>query len=170
MKSGYAYLIIGSGKQGLAAAYDILLHGEATRLTLADGSLAAAQSGVHRLKKLLGSRTKSIEIRPRGIDAKNRKDLMEMMPLGAKLSVIVAWAIGAFGGSWFATWLATRLSRRSIGHGAAVGIILFLATLTSLRMIPHPLWMWLFGLAAVAAGAYLGSKLGMNTPVLSRIE
>ena len=50
---GYTYIVLGSGKQGLAAAYDLIRHGAASRLTLADSVPAAAQSAVRTLKKLL---------------------------------------------------------------------------------------------------------------------
>jgi lysine 6-dehydrogenase len=45
---------MGAGKQGVAAAYDILRFGRAARLTLADGSLAYAKAAVKKLKKIAG--------------------------------------------------------------------------------------------------------------------
>jgi lysine 6-dehydrogenase len=81
MPLGYSYLVLGSGKQGLAAAYDILLRGQAIRLTLADTSLPAAQAAVHRLHKLLGSKLKKsgIQLSSRGLDAKNPRNLAQVM-------------------------------------------------------------------------------------------
>jgi len=56
MANGYSYLVLGSGKQGLAAAYDLLKYGNTAQLTLADGDLGAARAAVLRLRKLLGSK------------------------------------------------------------------------------------------------------------------
>lgn len=50
--AGKTYIVLGAGQQGLAAAFDLALHGDAARVTLADLSLPIAQSGVQRLKKL----------------------------------------------------------------------------------------------------------------------
>ncbi len=78
---GYSYLVLGSGKQGLAAAYDLLLNGEATRLTLADASLAAAHAGIGRLQKLLGStlHRKEIQLLAQKLEAKNPRNLLRVM-------------------------------------------------------------------------------------------
>ncbi len=92
-------------------------------------------------------------------DPASMKEVMEKIPMGAKAAVVVAWGFATFAGSWFATWLAAKLSRVSIGHGIAVGIIIMPATLTTLTMIPHPLWMWLSGPLVVLAGTYLGGVL-----------
>lgn len=87
------------------------------------------------------------------------KELMEKIPLGAKVVVVVNWGIATLVGSWFATWFAAKYSRRSVGHGIAVGLIILMATLTTLAMIPHPAWMWVAGLAVVLAGTYIGAIL-----------
>src|SRR5258708_1757583 len=50
--AGYSYIILGAGKQGVAAAYDLLRHGQAARLTLADTSLPFAKAAVKKLKRL----------------------------------------------------------------------------------------------------------------------
>jgi lysine 6-dehydrogenase len=49
-----SYLILGAGKQGVAAAYDAIKFGAARRVVLADGAAAAARAGVQKLEKLLG--------------------------------------------------------------------------------------------------------------------
>src|SRR5689334_13874356 len=49
---GHSYLILGAGKQGLAAAYDAIQFGGAGRLTLADSSRAFAERGKKRLQQL----------------------------------------------------------------------------------------------------------------------
>ncbi len=81
MTRRYSYLVLGSGKQGLAAAYDLLLRGHAGRLTLADGYLHAAQAAVHRLRQLLGSKLKKneIQLNARRLDAKNPRSLAQVM-------------------------------------------------------------------------------------------
>ena len=50
---GYSYLILGAGKQGVAAAYDTLVFGRAARLTLADSSMPLVKAALARLTKLL---------------------------------------------------------------------------------------------------------------------
>jgi lysine 6-dehydrogenase len=57
--TGFSYIVLGAGKQGLAAAYDVLLFGGAARLTLADQSLARARQGISRLRHLLASQMKA---------------------------------------------------------------------------------------------------------------
>jgi lysine 6-dehydrogenase len=51
---GHKYVILGAGRQGLAAAYDLAVFGQADRLTLLDIDLAVAQAGADRLNRLLG--------------------------------------------------------------------------------------------------------------------
>jgi len=78
---GYSYLVLGSGKQGLAAAYDLLRRGRAARLTLADGDLAAARAAVQKLRRLLGRKIKheKIQLTARRVDAKSRRNLARLM-------------------------------------------------------------------------------------------
>lgn len=51
---GYRYAVIGSGRQGTAAAYDLGRFGEADYLLLADQALATAQRAATRVNTLLG--------------------------------------------------------------------------------------------------------------------
>jgi lysine 6-dehydrogenase len=52
---GYAYVILGAGKQGLAAAYDVIRFGQASRLTLADTSISFAREAVRKLQRIAAS-------------------------------------------------------------------------------------------------------------------
>jgi lysine 6-dehydrogenase len=51
---GYRYAVLGSGRQGTAAAYDLARFGDADYLLLADQSLEAAEHAATRLNRLLG--------------------------------------------------------------------------------------------------------------------
>ncbi|HZU70813.1 MAG TPA: saccharopine dehydrogenase C-terminal domain-containing protein [Ktedonobacteraceae bacterium] len=51
---GYRYAIIGSGRQGTAAAYDLARFGDAGEILLADQSLAQAQRASTRVNQLVG--------------------------------------------------------------------------------------------------------------------
>src|SRR5260221_4881029 len=51
---GYRYAILGSGRQGTAAAYDLARFGEADFLLLADQSLASAERAATRVNQLIG--------------------------------------------------------------------------------------------------------------------
>ena len=50
-----AYGVLGAGRQGTAAAYDLAVHGDATRVVVADQDGAAARAAVARLNTLLGA-------------------------------------------------------------------------------------------------------------------
>jgi lysine 6-dehydrogenase len=50
----YNYLILGSGRQGTAAAYDLARFGEAEQIILADQSLEVAQAAADRVNRLCG--------------------------------------------------------------------------------------------------------------------
>lgn len=51
---GYNYVILGSGRQGTASAYDLALHGDAASIILADIDLQQAQLAALRVNKLSG--------------------------------------------------------------------------------------------------------------------
>jgi lysine 6-dehydrogenase len=48
------YLVLGAGRQGTAAAYDLVKFGEADRVTLADRELRIAQAAADRVNQLTG--------------------------------------------------------------------------------------------------------------------
>ena len=50
----FHYVILGAGRQGTAAAYDLALHGGAARITLADRELDAARRSAARVNALAG--------------------------------------------------------------------------------------------------------------------
>ncbi len=54
--AGKSYIVLGVGQQGVAAAFELALNGDAARLTLADASLPVARAGAQRIKKLLAAR------------------------------------------------------------------------------------------------------------------
>lgn len=50
----FRYAVIGSGRQGTAAAYDLAQHGDAESIAMADQSLAAAEHAAARVNSLAG--------------------------------------------------------------------------------------------------------------------
>lgn len=52
--SAYRYLILGAGRQGTAAAYDLARFGDAETIVLADASLEAARRSARRVNHLAG--------------------------------------------------------------------------------------------------------------------
>lgn len=74
--AGKNYIVLGAGQQGLAAAFDLALNGDAARITLADASLPVARTAAQRIKKLLiarGARAPRLSIIP--VDGRRESDL-----------------------------------------------------------------------------------------------
>jgi lysine 6-dehydrogenase len=53
---GYKYAVLGSGRQGTAAAYDLATHGGADSVLLGDFDLSAARSAAERVNSLAGGK------------------------------------------------------------------------------------------------------------------
>lgn len=53
---GFSYLVLGSGRQGIAAAYDLAKFGEASRITLADADGNQAKLAADRVNTLVRAR------------------------------------------------------------------------------------------------------------------
>ncbi|MGC9529928.1 MAG: saccharopine dehydrogenase C-terminal domain-containing protein [Candidatus Bipolaricaulaceae bacterium] len=51
---GYRYLVVGAGRQGVAAAYDLAARGQAEEVVIADLDLQAARRASERVNRLLG--------------------------------------------------------------------------------------------------------------------
>jgi len=51
---GFVYAVLGGGRQGTAAAYDMAKFGDAARVLIADVSLEVAQKAASRVNKLIG--------------------------------------------------------------------------------------------------------------------
>jgi hypothetical protein len=95
---------------------------------------------------------------PPGLDLSKPEDmktLMETIPLGAKLIVM-------------AGWVAARLAGRSpLRHAGAIGVLGVVGAVATMLMIPHPLWMWVVGLIAFPAAAYLAGLVAGRQPAPS---
>jgi lysine 6-dehydrogenase len=79
MGLGRAYIVLGAGHQGVAAAYDIARYGHATRVTLADASLPLARSAVEKVKALLGVELtrNGTTLAARRVDGRRSTDLVK---------------------------------------------------------------------------------------------
>jgi hypothetical protein len=95
---------------------------------------------------------------PEPFDAKDPKQLalqMAAMPVAAKLIVVIAWALGAFTGGLVAAAMA-----RHRMPALVIGALLLIATVGNLASMPHPWWMWVFGILIPLPCATLGATLG----------
>ena len=51
----YIYAVLGGGRQGTAAAYDMAKHGDAGKVLIGDANLAAAEKSAARVNALTGT-------------------------------------------------------------------------------------------------------------------
>jgi len=80
------------------------------------------------------------------------------LPLGALAFVILGWSLGALG----AGWAAAKISG-DIRTAITVGFFMTLAGVMTMLHIPHPIWMWVLGIALPLPLAWLGAK-GAGVP------
>ena len=75
MDDNNTYLVIGSGRQGTAAAYDMARWGGAQRVILADSNPAAAQRAARRINQMLGREVAEHRV----VDASDASSVAEAM-------------------------------------------------------------------------------------------
>jgi hypothetical protein len=94
-------------------------------------------------------------------DAEAFKAAVAAAPVGMLLSVLVAWAGGAFVGGGVAALLSER--RRAL-HSLAVGGVQTLLAVAQMAMIPHPLWFTVLGVTVLLPAAGLAGLLVGREP------
>jgi hypothetical protein len=101
---------------------------------------------------------------PPGVDLHDHESIrqhIDSLPMGAFAIVLVAWAVGSFAGSWVAARLA---GRARLIHGLVIGVFFLAASVMNMLMIPHPLWMEISAVFALAGPSYLGARLAAAGP------
>jgi lysine 6-dehydrogenase len=71
MGHGPRYIVLGAGKQGTAAAHDLLNFGDAERLTILDADASFARRAARHLRSLLPPNLKNVPIRAGSLDGKS---------------------------------------------------------------------------------------------------
>ena len=75
----YSYLVLGAGQQGVAAAYDLLVFGNASKVTLADAKTSSVEYALRSLKKLLKTTLRSrVLLDKKVVDCRNKKTLARL--------------------------------------------------------------------------------------------
>ena len=84
----YTYAVLGGGRQGTAAAYDMARHGHAARVLIGDISVGAAQSSAARVNGLIGSDIATAV----QLDVTDHAALVEFLgPVDSFLSAVPYW-------------------------------------------------------------------------------
>jgi hypothetical protein len=94
---------------------------------------------------------------PPGFDLSNPDDMARMiavMPVGAKVAVVLGWFVGALVGAL----VADKIARRGLA-GWIVAILVVAAGIATMVMIPHPAWMWVAGIGLPLLAAWLAQRL-----------
>ena len=94
---------------------------------------------------------------PAGVDLKDPETLSQIMhiiPVGAKIAVLVAWFLGAFMGGWVAL-LITKWNMSAW----IVALFMLAGSLYSLITIPHPVWMAIAAVIIPFVAAVLAIRL-----------
>jgi hypothetical protein len=95
---------------------------------------------------------------PSGLDPANPESIkaaMAMVPLGALLFVLLAYAAGSVAGGWVAARFAPS---GKMMHAMIVAALLVGAGLVNLLSIPHPAWFWVASNAIYLLGAWSGAQ------------
>ncbi len=96
---------------------------------------------------------------PSGMDPSDPDSVrgaMASLPIGAFLFVLLSYYLGAFTGSFVATWLG---GAKPLTNTIVVGGLVFAATVANLMMIPHPLWFSVAALVGIPVAAFFGARL-----------
>jgi hypothetical protein len=96
---------------------------------------------------------------PPNLDLSRPEDmarLMEVVPLPAKIAVLVAWGLGSFAGGAVAARRAPDWPR---GAASVVGGVHMAGGIATLAMIPHPAWMVVGSVLVFLPSALLGAHL-----------
>ncbi len=96
---------------------------------------------------------------PPGLDLHDPESIaaaMKTLPIGALVSVTVAWGLAAFAGAWVAARVAPG---GPLAFGLGIGVLGLSAAVATMMMIPHPLWMWVVAVVEFLPAAYLGARL-----------
>src|SRR5947209_5027414 len=86
---GRVYAVLGSGRQGTAAAYDFLRFGDAEQVILADSDPVAAEHAANRLRTLLPDHAGLI--RTATVNATDAADVTEFLAPVRTLLSAVPW-------------------------------------------------------------------------------
>lgn len=86
---GLTYVVLGAGRQGVAAAHDLAVHGNAREVVVADRDLLAARRAVEHLKSLTPDAARGVAIRAEACDATNSRALEKLLePAAAALCAL----------------------------------------------------------------------------------
>ncbi|MEO5880758.1 MAG: hypothetical protein ABIR22_11440 [Candidatus Eisenbacteria bacterium] len=91
-------------------------------------------------------------------DPEQLKALIPSLPIGALIAVVLGWAMGSFSGGWMAATIS-----RDFRMALVVGFILLCMGVVTMVQIPHPLWMWVMGVALPLPAAWFGARLAPKT-------
>lgn len=95
-------------------------------------------------------------------DADVMRAYIDTLPLGALLSVAVAWFIGSLGGTFVACRLGTA---RPLIYVLVVGGMMFAGATFNLLVIPHPIWFSILGITGIFVGTWVGMVLARRSGV-----
>ena len=96
---------------------------------------------------------------PPGIDLYDPealKSIIDQLPLGAIVMVLVAWGAGTFVGGFTAGAIA---GRAQVIHGMIVGGIEMACAVITMILIPHPVWFMIASVFVVLVPALVGALL-----------
>ena len=80
------------------------------------------------------------------------RDYAAQLPLGALVSLLVAWTAGTYAGSFVACRIAqTRVHLSAI----AVGLFVLLATVMNFFQFPHPMWLMIGAFLLIPVASWL---------------
>lgn len=91
---------------------------------------------------------------PPGLDLADHEGMRQhiaSLPVGAFLQALGGWALGAGCGARLA-------GRARLMHGLIVGALFLLASVLTMLMLPHPVWMWVGAVVALTGCSYSGAR------------
>ena len=162
----YRYVLLGAGRQGLAAAYDLGRFGGADDILLCDIDAHVAESGADRLNRLLGRRV----ARARQLDVRNTREVAAALDGASacissvhytcnlevtRLAIVKAVHMTDFGGNTDVVWQQRACDEEAARAGVTVvpdcgmgpGLNISLATyVMSLVDVPREVFIWDGGL------------------------
>ena len=90
---------------------------------------------------------------PEGVNIKDPevlKSIMDQIPLGAKISVLIAWGGGVLVGGI----VARVIAQGKAPAASIVGLVLLALAGVTMVQIPHPIWMVIGAFVVTFAGIY----------------